>query len=458
MSQRPDEAPAEDSDDLEAFILELGRAQLAAGYPVDDVTRSLHAVAEANGRPDIGIFVLPNAVLLDDPVIGRARVIAENPKVLRMDQAAAVHDIAQEARNREITPDKGLDELDDLRDRSPRFAPWATILGRGLAAAGFALVFRVSFWGVGMAFLGGVFVGYLTHITQRHPAIQPLVPPFAAAVCAFAVFGFGSIIDDSVQPLRVVAAPMITLIPGAAITRATQELASGHIISGASRLVASIVQILVLTFGILVGGLLASVSPYDIGDLTEQRLPLWVAWIGAAIYAAGQVLAFNEPRGSVTPVIVLLLIAFSVQQLVSWLLDAVVAAGVAAMVGLLVAILIQDRSKRGTPAFVLFTPVFWLLVPGSLGLVALTEAVTGTSNDATAQATSADAPASPTLTSSLPSFDDLSIGSNSSVLLVFAASIIAITIGMQIASLAGRMLQRLPDLPTPSFRTHRREN
>lgn len=458
MSQRSDEAPPEDGEDLEAFVLELGRAQLAAGYPVDDVTRSLHAVTEAHGRPDLGIFVLPNAVLLDDPVIGRARVIAENPKVLRMDQAAAVHEIAQKAKAGEITPDEGLDDLDHLRDMKPRFAPWATILGRGLAAAGFALVFRLSFWGVAMAFLGGVFVGFLTHITDSHPAIQPLVPPLAAAVCAFAVFGFGSLIDDSVQPLRVVAAPMITLIPGAAITRATQELASGHIISGASRLVSSIVQILVLTFGVLVGGLLASVSPYDIGDLTEQRLPLGMAWVGAAIYAAGQILAFNEPRGSVTPVIVLLLIAFSVQQLVSWLLDAVMAAGVAAAVGLFVAILIQDRSKRGTPAFVLFTPVFWLLVPGSLGLVALAEAVTGTANDAKATATSADTPASPTLTSSLPSFDDLSLDANSSVLLVFAASIIAITIGMQIASLAGRMVQRLPELPTPSFRTRRRED
>jgi len=447
----------EQSDDLEEFILELGRAQLAAGYPVDDVTRSLLAVAEANGRPDIGIFVLPNAVLLDDPVIGRARVIAENPKALRMDQAAAVHDIAQEAKHREITPAQGLDELDDLSDREPRFAPWATILGRGLAAAGFALVFRVSPWGVGMAFACGLFVGLLTYVTRRHPAIQPLVPPLAAAVCAFAVFGFGSLIDDSVQPLRVVAAPMITLIPGAAITRATQELASGHIISGAARLVSSIVQILVLTFGILVGGLLASVSPYDIGDLTEQRLPLWVAWIGAGIYAAGQVLAFNEPKGSVTPVITLLLLAFSVQQLMAWLTDAVIAAGVAAAVGLFVAILIQDRSKRGTPAFVLFTPVFWLLVPGSLGLVALTEAVTGTANDATAQATSADAPESPSITSSLPSFDDLTLDANSSVLLVFAASIIAITIGMQIASLAGRIVQRLPDLPTPSFRTRPRK-
>jgi len=456
VDQQPDGASPDDIDDLEEFILSLGRAQLAGGYPVDDVTRSLHAVAEAHGRPDLGIYVLPNAVLLDDPVIGRARIIAENPKVLRMDQAAAVHDIARDAREGHITPEQGLDELDDLRERDPRFPPWATILGRGLAAAGFALVFRVSFWGVGMAFLGGVFVGLLTYFTRRYPAVQPLVPPLAAAVCAFAVFGFGSIIDDSVQPLRVVAAPIITLIPGAAITRATQELASGHIISGASRLVASVVQILVLTFGVLVGGLLASVSPYDIGDLTEQRLPLGIAWVGAAIYAAGQVLAFNEPRGAVTPVILLLLLAFSVQQLVSWLLDAVIAAGVAAAVGLFVAIVIQDRSKRGTPAFVLFTPVFWLLVPGSLGLVALTEVVTGTADDPKAQATSADAPASPTLTSSLPSFDDLSVDTNASVLLVFAASIIAITIGMQIASLAGRMVQRLPDLPTPTFRTRRR--
>ena len=35
-------------------------------------------------------------------------------------------------------------------------------------------------------------------------------------------------------------ARLVTLIPGAALTRATQELASGHVISGASRLVASV--------------------------------------------------------------------------------------------------------------------------------------------------------------------------------------------------------------------------
>jgi len=430
--------------DLEEFLLALGKAQLAAGYPVDDVTSSLNAVARSYGRSDFGIIVLPNAVLIDDPVAGRARVIPEGTDSLRLDQAAEVHDIAARARSHEIALSEGTQELVDLPRKAPRFPPWLSIAGYGVASAGFALVFRVSMWGVGMAAVLGLMVGLMIAYTRNRPNLAPLVPPVAATICSFAVFGFGSLIDQDVQPIRVVAAPLITLIPGAALTRATQELASGHVISGASRLVASIVQILVLTFGILVGALLASVSPYDLGDLTDQRLPLWVAWIGAIVYAIGQAVAFNEPRGAMTSVIILLVIAFSVQQLVTWSLDSVLAAGVAAAVALFIAIVIQDRGKRGTPAFVLFAPVFWLLVPGSLGLVALTEAVTGTTDDPTAQETSVQAPA---ITSSLPSFDDLNLDSNASIILIFGASIIAITIGMQIASIAGRLVGKLPELP-----------
>jgi len=434
---------------LEDFILELGRAQLAAGYPVDDVTTTLNAVARAYDRTDFGIFVLPNAVMVDDPVVGRARVIPEGNETLRLDQAADVHEIAVQARRGQLDLVKGTRELEEIPDKPPRFPPWLSILGYALASAGFALVFRVSIWGVGMAAVCGLFVGVLLAYTRSRPNLAPLVPPVAATLCSFAVFSFASLLDQDVQPLRVVAAPLITLIPGAALTRATQELASGHVISGASRLVASIVQILILTFGVLVGSLLARVSPDNFADLTDQRLPLWVAWIGAAVYALGQALAFNEPRGALVPVVVLLLIAFSVQQVVSWMLDAVIAAGIAAAIALFLAIVIQDRGKRQMPAFVLFSPVFWLLVPGSLGLVALTEAITGSPDDSLPKA-EGDVPVSVGAgaeSSSVPTFTDLNLDSEASVALIFGASIIAITIGMQIASIAGRLVRKLPDLP-----------
>jgi uncharacterized membrane protein YjjP (DUF1212 family) len=435
---------------LEDFILALGRAQLAAGYPVDDVTTTLNAVARAYDRTDFGIFVLPNAVMVDDPVVGRARVIPEGNDHLRLDQAADVHEIAAQARLGTLDLAQGTRELEELPEKPPRFPPWLSIVGYGLASAGFALVFRLSLWGVVMAAILGLFVGILQAYTRTRPNLAPLVPPIAATLCSFAVFGFASLIDQEVQPLRVVAAPLITLIPGAALTRATQELASGHVVSGASRLIASIVQILILTFGVLVGSMLARVSPYDLTDLTETQLPLWAAWIGAAVYAVGQALAFNEPRGALVPVVILLLIAFSIQQVVSVALDAVIAAGLAATVALFLAIVIQDRGKRQMPAFVLFSPVFWLLVPGSLGLVALTEALTGAPDDSLPKAegdVGGAVQAAPTAGGGLPTFSDLNIDSEASVALIFGASIIAITIGMQIASLAGRLVRKLPDLP-----------
>jgi uncharacterized membrane protein YjjP (DUF1212 family) len=433
---------------LEEFILALGRAQLAAGYPVDDVTSTLNAVARAYDRTDFGIFVLPNAVMVDDPVLGRARVIPEGNETLRLDQAADVHDVALQARHGQLDLTEGTRELDEIPDKPPRFPWWLSILGYALASAGFALVFRVSMWGVGIAAVCGLGVGLMLAYTRTRPNLAPLVPPVAATLCSFAVFSLTSLLDQDVQPLRVVAAPLIALIPGAALTRATQELASGHVISGASRLVSSIVQILILSFGVLVGSLLARVSPDNFADLTDQRLPLWVAWVGAAVYAVGQALAFNEPRGAIRPVVLLLLVAFSVQQAVSWLLDSVLAAGIAAAVALFLAIVIQDRGRRQIPAFVLFSPVFWLLVPGSLGLVALTEAISGAPDDTLPKA-EGDAPAGVGSADGggVPSFGDLNLDSEASVALVFGASIIAITIGMQIASIAGRLVRQLPDLP-----------
>ena len=434
------EATFQESQELESFLLALGRSQLAAGYAVDDVTNTLDRVARAYGRPDLSVAVLPGVVIVDDPVVGRARVITEGGQdALRLDQAAVVHEVAQDARHGLITPAQGTEILQELPNKEPRFPGWASVLGYAVASTGFALIFRVSPWGVASAAILGLFVGWLLMLARPRPRIAPLVPPFAALICSFAVFGFASLIESDVQPLRVVVAPLIALVPGAALTRATQELASGHLIAGATRLVAAIVQILVLVFGILVGSLLAKISPYDITDLTETRLPVWVAWIGVAVYAIGQVLAFNVPRGAVRYVVLLLLVAFTVQQAVTWQLDGVLAAGVAAGVALFLALLIQDRLANGPPAFVIFTPVFWLLVPGSLGLVGLTEAITGVADSTD------PAPVGGSGAAGMPSLTDLT--SDSGVILTAGASIIAITIGMQIASIAGRLLHQLPDLP-----------
>jgi uncharacterized membrane protein YjjB (DUF3815 family) len=102
----------------------------------------------------------------------------------------------------------------------------------------------------------------------------------------------------------------------------------------------------------------------------------------------------------------------AVQSLATVLISGIFAAGIAAGVALVIAVLIQAGARRAPlPAFVLFQPAFFLIVPGSLGLIGATEAFTAEAGDAQ---------------------DD--------ALLVTAATVIAITIGMQIGGLVGRIL------------------
>lgn len=407
--------------DVEDFLLELGIAELSAGYPVDEVTNTLTRVASAYDRTEMTFVTLPNSIVMDDPGTGRARAISENGQMLRMDQAAVVHELAREATAGTLDPADGITRLTALSHMPSRFPGWASLLGQALVSAGFALVFRVSLWGVAVAFVLGLFVGLLQRYAARRPSIAPLVPPVAAFVCALAVFGFSSLLDQDAESLRVVAAPLVSLIPGMAITRGTMELSAGHVISGSSRLVSAVVQILVLTFGILVGMQIARVSPYDLSDLTDSLLPWWASWIGVVVYAVGQAFVYNEPHRTIRLVLLLLLIAFTIQAVCNLFLDAVFSAGITAAVTLLVAVLVQHRMRTAPlPAFLLFQPVFFLIVPGSLGLIGATEIFTSAEGNFGV--------------------------ANDNALLVTAATVIAITIGMQIGGLIGHALTPLVDL------------
>ncbi|MFZ9986974.1 MAG: threonine/serine ThrE exporter family protein, partial [Candidatus Nanopelagicales bacterium] len=361
------------TDDIERLMAAIGQAQLSAGYPVNEVNDTLARISQAYERPQLTGYVLPNAVFVDDERTGRARVLTSDIGSMRLDQATQVHRVVRDSIARHLNPVEAIAKLAAVQDMKARFPQWAVVLANGLAAAGFALVFRVSLWGVLIAGILGALVGLALTLTANRPTLAALVPFTSAFVAAFVVFTASAYFDAEVQPVRVVAAPIITLIPGVGLTRGTQELANNQIVSGSSRLISASVQILVLTFGILTGARLAPLQDYNFADLTDALLPWWAAWIGVLVFAIGQSIVSNEPRGAVRIVVVLLLATYGVQTLVSATIDPILASGVAAGAALLGATVVQRRSRRGFPAFALFEPVFWLLVPGSLGLVALTQ-------------------------------------------------------------------------------------
>ena len=60
--------------------------------------------------------------------------------------------------------------------------------------------------------------------------------------------------------MRILIPALVTFIPGSLLTTATLDLSAGEVISGSSRLVAGTMQLILLSFGIAVGALIAGVS------------------------------------------------------------------------------------------------------------------------------------------------------------------------------------------------------
>ena len=172
-------------------------------------------------------------------------------------------------------------------------------------------------------------------------------------------------------------ASLVIFLPGAALTTAVLELAAGQMISGASRLVAGCVQLALLAFGILAGIEAVGIPRSRVLFGTEALLGEWCRWVGVLVFAIGVVVADSAPpdrsracsscctprgaaRSSPTP-------SFG----------GYVAALIGATVMTLDGVRASSDSHPPMPAHASFLPGFWLLVPGSLGLIGLTRLAGG---------------------------------------------------------------------------------
>jgi uncharacterized membrane protein YjjP (DUF1212 family) len=217
----------------------------------------------------------------------------------------------------------------------------------------------------------GAAVGAVKVVNGNRPLLAMPLPVAAAALVsalAFLAVRQGLPID----PTQLLVAPLVTFLPGAMLTLAMVELAYGDMISGSSRLVTGFVHLVLLAFGLAVGAVLVG---YEVDDLIEATRPLyvvpWVPWLGVVVFGLGVYLHFSAPRNSLLWIIAVLLVVFATQRVSTRFVPSEVSGFFGMLVAMPLGYLAQLRF-RGPPAMVTFLPSFWVVVPGSLGLVSVT--------------------------------------------------------------------------------------
>ena len=364
-----------DLSDLDEFLVELGANMVKSSQTVDDVEHQLIEIASVMGVDDLEVIALPTAIMLESPasVAGngaavRSRLRSIRGQGLRFDQVEAVDALVRRSRLGLVGARDGLDQLGEITARRPPHRRIVRSLGLGVLATGFSLALQPSLVGVAMAFVLGTIVG--AFVTLELPGFGPVTPTLVSFVVSLSVFALFDLYDGE-NPIRLLIPPLLIFLPGAKLTLGTIELAEGAVVSGTSRLMSGLIDLLLLATAIVAAASLIDLPQRDLLDRPAPQLGEWTLIPAVVLIALGYRYFSCATRRTVPWIMLVLSVALAAERIASLVFSPAVSAFVAAVV-MTPVVLAIDRRPSGPRAMVLFLPGFYLLVPGASGLIDVT--------------------------------------------------------------------------------------
>ena len=348
----------------------LGAAMVATGQPVHEVEDELREVGRHLGAPDVQVAAGPTGLHVG-LASGDPATYESVDGRLRLDQAADVRLVRHLLVTGRIGVEQALDQLRGLRGKPLRYPAWAAEGGFVAVAVGLCLILQPGPANVVAAAVGGAVVIGLSRAARLHPSLLALLPTVAAFAVSALVFAGATagLLDGA---LRTVLPPLAVLLPGALVVTGLSELAAGAMVAGSSRLVYGTVQLLLFALGVAAAAALLGTPAQLLGNVRVTELGWWSAPLGLVVIGVGITLMEGVPL-RLTPWVLGVLVVTFLVQLAGQRLGAPVLGSflgaVAASIGASTAELVQRR----LPRLVVFLPSFWLLVPGSLGLIGVSE-------------------------------------------------------------------------------------
>lgn len=357
----------------------VGSSMIQAGYSVETVQDVLTDIARVNGLPESEVLAFPNAVLVSARGDGHHRTgaVSTGDGQLLFSQIDEIQKTVDAARTGVLDPRSTVERIARIRGMGPSYGRVVRVLAYAVLSAALCVLLGATWRGVLVAAALGLVVGAALLVSERVPRrYGALITVGIAFVVATAVFlliraGWGTGI------LAALLAPLVVLLPGALLTTAVLELSMGHMISGAGRTAAGGMQLVLLGAGIVTAGAVVGVPDFDFAKHPDLLGPV-APWVAVAVYGIAIAVHRSAPRRAIPWMLLVLYVAYAAQVLVVPVVGGVLSAFVGALVVTPMTALVA-RQPSGPAALVSFTPAFWLLVPGALGLVSVADLLGGDS-------------------------------------------------------------------------------
>lgn len=345
---------------------------MAGGAGAHETRENVVRVARALGLPGAQLQANPDGVTLSLGH-GEPATFESIEGSLRLDQTARVAAVQHGLETGLMPPAAALEALQGLRRQRPRFPVTGMYAGGLLVAVGIAGILQPTWPSVLFAALASPVTVALVRLTGRRLVPAALLPLFAAFLVAAAAF-WAHDAGLIASPMRTMLPPVAVLLPGALIVTGLSELVAGVMVSGTSRLAYGTTQLVMFAAGVAGAGLLAGAPPEAFTNTRVDDLGPLAGFLGLGLLTVGICLMESVPRRLAPGVLFVTSLTYATQWSVQhWVAapawsGAFAGAFVASFAAFVIALARPSMSRM-----VLFLPSFWLLVPGSLGLVTVAQ-------------------------------------------------------------------------------------
>ena len=347
----------------------LGLAMLQSQLPTSDIERQLGDIARAYGRPDLRMVVLPTSILVEDPAQARTGVFPLLSGSYRLDQAGAMERLVARVVGEHPEPEEAIREIARISQTPPRFSGHTMIVGHMILTLGFGMVINPTATALPAYLVLGALVGLVITLMRGRASVQLLLPVATSFLLTLlTLVTLSDVLPD--DPLLLVAPALLAFLPGHMLTVAAVELTSNQVIAGASRLVYGFAQLGLLAFGVYAAWHVVDAPPVS---GWAPLLGPWAPWVGVVLTSVGFNLYMVAPKGALRWILFGNLVVYAAQFTGSVLVGPALSGFAGAMVLEPLARAIQ-RFRSAPPTVVLRTSGYFLLVPGALGFISVSEA------------------------------------------------------------------------------------
>lgn len=355
-------------DDARAFVLELGAALHRYGAMAPRVEQAMDLASARFGLRG-QFFATPTSIFaaFGEPGSQSVGLMRVEPGSVDLDKRCALDELLDDALQERIPAGAGLARLREIERTAQRWGPALTTACHGLSSAAAARFLGGSWREMGAALIVGWAAGLLVLASRRSRWIERVLEPLAGAVVSALALAlawwFGPL-----SSYTATVAGLIALLPGMTMTAAMSELALRHLAAGTARFMGSVLTLLALTVGVVIGRQVARLLPALAAapDSAPPRWSLALALVVAPLALA--VLMQARPRD-----LGWILAAGLVAYLGASSGGLVLGADVGAFTGALAVGMASNLFARALhrPSVVTMVPGLLVLVPGSLGFRSL---------------------------------------------------------------------------------------